>query len=290
MQQQLTEEQKIEPSTPNSGNKRSRQPSQSPETPLPKLPTSSPVGHTPKKLMMATGNKPKSQTLDLETMKNLLAPIKQQLTELAEGQATLTESVPKIEKSVTGMLQDIQKLQFDVERLKKQLLSKSLMVYGIQEKPNETYKDIDKEVGRLSTLLGLRNIDYDIARRVGKPVKGKSRPIELILVRQRDKMEILSAKTKLGGNPDAKNIYISTARTQAEQKRYKKLLEFAQNKKSQDLSIKFRFKRGDILEITEGTNTSQYYVDSANKVIDYNNKRGEAMDQGLSHPFRAGSP
>ena len=172
MQSQLTEGQENEPSTPNSGNKRTRQPSQSPETPPSELPTVSPVGPTPKKLMMATGNKSKAQTLDLEAMKNLLAPIKQQLTELAEGQATLTKSVPKIEKSVTGMLQDIQKLKFDVERLKKQLLAKSLIIYGIQEKPNESYKDIDKEIERLSTLLGLRRIDYDIARRVGKPLTG----------------------------------------------------------------------------------------------------------------------
>ena len=102
-------------------------------------------------------------------------------------------------------------------------------------------------------------------------------------------MEILSAKAKLGENADSKNIYIQTARTQAEQARYKKLLDFAKQKKSQDSEIKYRFRRGDILELKDGTVTSQYYVDSKGKVVDYNNKNGEAMDQGSAYSFRTDS-
>ena len=82
--------------------------------------------------MMATENQSKSQPLDLDTIKALLAPINQQLAGVAKGQTDMSESVIKIEKSVSGMVPAIQKLQSDVERMKKQLIAKSLIIYGIK--------------------------------------------------------------------------------------------------------------------------------------------------------------
>ena len=193
MQSQLYSGQKNVNSTPNSGNKRFRMPSCSPNTPPSQSssPSSSPTAPTTKKLMMAPENHSKSQPLDLEAMKTLLAPINLQLAGVANGQTKMTASVKKIEKSVSVMAPEIVKLQTDVEKLKRQLIVKSLFITGIEEKPNESYKDIDKEIGKLSSLLGLPTIDYDMARRVGKPIAGKSRPIELVLLRRKDKMLIL---------------------------------------------------------------------------------------------------
>ena len=74
--------------------------------------------------MTATEYQLKSQPLDLETMKALLAPINQQIAGVAKGQAEMTPSVLKIEKAVDGMLPAIKNLQIDVKRLKKQLITK----------------------------------------------------------------------------------------------------------------------------------------------------------------------
>ena len=289
MQPQHTGGQNNEHSTPNSGNKRYRTPISSPSAPPSQSPSpsSSPVAPAAKKLMMAPENKSMSQPLDIDTMKALLAPINQQLAGVVKGQAGMSESVKKIEKSVSSMVPAIQKLQSDVERLKKQLIRKSLIITGIEEKPNESYKDIDKEIEKLSSSLGLPTIDYDMTRRVGKPILGKSRPIELVLLRQRDKMLILSAKTKLRENAHSKNIYINSTRTETEQKKYKKLLEFAKQQKSQDSSIKFRFTRGGILEISGGSAAGLYYVDANDKIENF--KGGEDMDQGLSGLLQSGS-
>ena len=167
-----------------------------------------------------------------------------------------------------------------MERLKKQLTAKSLFIIGIQEKPNESYKDIDEETDKLSSALGIPKIDYDMARRVGKPIAGKSRPIELVLIRQRDKILIFSAKAKLRGSADSRNIYINSTRPQTELKRYMKLLEFAKQQKSQDSSIKFRFTRGGTLEVSDGSAAGLYYVDANEKIENYNIKGGEDVDQG----------
>ena len=276
MQPQPTRGHENEHSTPNSRNKRFRKPSSSPGTPPSQSPSpsSSPVVPAAKKLMMTTENQSKSQPLDLETMKALLTPINEQIAGVVKGQAEMSPSVIKIEKAVSGMLPAIKNLQIDVERLKKQVITKSLMITGMKEKPNESFKDTDKKIEELSKLLGLPTIDYDVARRVGKPITGKHRPIELVLVRQRDKMLILSAKAKLRGNADSKNIYINPTRTQAEQEKYKKLLEFAKQQKSQDPSTKSRFVRGGTLELSGGPAAGQYYVDANDKIENYNNKTG----------------
>lgn len=271
------------PGTPNSGkNKRGRQAIISPESTNSQAQTKSPEGQAPKRLMMPPESQIKSTPIDLETMKSLLAPIKKQLSDLKD-------SMEKAVKSMGKMQTEIRSVKNDLEGMRRQLLAKTVVIYGLEEKPNESFKDIEQKIAELAAVMEMPNLDYDIARRMGKPLKGKYRPVELTLLRQRDKFAILTAKSKLGGNDETKMVYINQARTRQEQRKCKKLMEYAKNEKSIDEETKYRFIRGQILEIQNGKAKGQYYVDDEDKVQDYNNKRGnpvERQSQG-EQPFRS---
>ena len=55
-------------------------------------------------------------------------------------------------------------------------------------------------------------------------------------------------------------------------------MEFARNLKAQDPTTTFRFGRNQIMYIESANTKAQYYVDAAGKILNYENKRGEAMD------------
>ena len=118
--------------------------------------------------------------------------------------------------------------------MKRQMLSKTLIIQGIVEKPNETFKDSHEELEKLAVLLEIPRLDYDQARRRGMHMAGRTRSIELTLLRHRDKMEILATKSKLKVRAATKNIYINAALTNMESRNRQKLVAFAKKEKAQD--------------------------------------------------------
>ena len=107
------------------------------------------------------------------------------------------------------------------------MLSKILIIQGIAEEPDEGPKEIHTKIEQLAVQLGLSKLDYDNARRVGWPTAGRTRAIELTLLRQKDKMEILAAKSKVNNDETTRKVYINPARTQMENRHRRKLMEFA---------------------------------------------------------------
>jgi len=68
---------------------------------------------------------------------------------------------------------------------------KNVIIHGIQEIANETYKDRNKAIDDLATKLDIPKIDYDETYRIGKPVAGKERPQLIKFLRTRDKTEVM---------------------------------------------------------------------------------------------------
>ena len=237
--------------------------SSSPDTPPGQTSFRSSEKAVPKRLMMEAETQPKAKPtpIDVETMKLLLEPINTQLNELV----TTSQAV---QKSVGGMQGEISTVKADVERISRQQLAKTVIIYGMEEQANENYKDMDKKIEELKSMLQMPNLDFDMARRMGSPRAEQSRPIELTLLRQRDKFAIFEAKSKLHKTLGAAKIYINPARTRNEQENYKKMLDFAKQRKARDSEIKFRIIRGHTLEIHNGKTTLQYHVDASGDVTE----------------------
>ena len=258
-------------STPRSGQKRSSKVVSPGEKTASQSPTASPETKTAKRMSESNGNLQSQQSLppDLEA---LFQKINSKLTtELAP----IKESLNKIEETNGKIKTEIVQVKNELERMKRQILSKTLIIQGIKEKPHETFKDIHEELENLAGLLGISKLDYDNARGMGRPMAGRTRSIELTLLRQRDKMEILGAKKKLKDSEATKNVYINSALTSMELRHHKKLVAFARKEKELDSNTNFRVGRNQILYIQSGAAKGQYYVDAEGIIRDYQNKRGQ---------------
>lgn len=84
---------------------------------------------------------------------------------------------------------------------------KNVIIFGLMEDKNEAPTTLYGKVTELATAMGLPDLDFDDARRLGKPTPGKTRPVLLQLLRTRDKWTVFSAKKTLwtgaDGRPDA---------------------------------------------------------------------------------------
>ena len=177
-------------------------------------------------------------------------------------------STLNVQKAVGILNNEITAVKADMEKISREQLAKTVIIYGMPEDPNENYKDIDKKIEELKCMLEMPTLDYDNARRMGKPRSEGCRPIELKLLRQRDKAAIFEAKPKLQKSQRAAKIYISPARTKSEQENYKKLLEYAREMRTLDAAMKFRIIRGQILDAQSNGKAKQFCIDLNGKVVE----------------------
>ena len=153
-----------------------------------------------------------------------------------------------------------------VEELRKQLLRKTVIIFGLQETAQESLQDLEGKVKAMAQKMGMAELDIDYVRRFGRPVPGKTRPIELTLLRTRDAFRILQAKSQLRNEPTMKNVFIDPARTPQEIQIYRKLQKFARDhKKFIDRNAKFRIRNG-ILQLESRDGGGCYYVTKDGKV------------------------
>ena len=241
-------------STPQSGKKRARKKKSPSNSQQPNSPESSPeTGPTKKRTMPLFSDEGQA--------------IMNKLNAMDKKSDGMDEKLTKLGISLGSMKTDISSVQTSVEILKKQLLMKSVVIYGIGESPNEDTQTTEQKVQGVANQIGLPSLDVDMIRRMGLPRKGRNRPIELTLLRQKDKLLLMNARHKLKDIDSTKNIYINNARTDLEHKNYHKLLAFARGHRAHDQDTKFRIIRDRILEITSKSANGQYEVDPEGIVV-----------------------
>ena len=169
-------------------------------------------------------------------------------------------------QQVLEALQEMKKTKDEVATVKtemeimcKRALAKSVVLTGIPDVPDETMEQTERKVRDVVNVLGVQHLDVDIARRMGRFKEGKNRPVELTLVRQKQK--IMTAKSKLKENDGMRGIYICEARTPTENRKFFKLLDHAQKLKAKDIKTKFRFIKGQVLEVQSREVTGKFHVD-----------------------------
>ena len=191
--------------------------------------------------------------------------------------STLDEKLKPITDIMTNVRTQVDEIYTELEGIRKQLLNKTLIVFGIPEIANEKFDDTEAAIQDLAKVMGISDLDIDNARRIGRPIGGKNRPIEVALVRQKDKYAILTAKSQLRNDPNMKNVYINPARTKLESRNFKKLTEFAKGHKATNTSTKFRIRNGR-LELTDDNGSQQYGIDKTGKLIKIQVQEPQAME------------
>ena len=141
----------------------------------------------------------------------------------------------KLVQTTQNVQKEMKAIETEQELVKKQMLTKTLVISGIEDQVHETYEQTEEKVKDLAKKIGLNDLEIDFARRMGRPKEGKHRSIELTLMRRKDKIRLLKAKIKLREVPGAERIYISEAKTQRGIKTYNKLKKFAEDVKGSTL-------------------------------------------------------
>jgi hypothetical protein len=103
-------------------------------------------------------------------------------------------------KAINNLEGKILSLKLELDAVNASLRKKNIIIQGLKEKKDETWKDLGTAITDFYTQLGItEKPDYDDCYRIGKPVAGKERPVMLKLLRQRDKKLIMSHRKNLKG-------------------------------------------------------------------------------------------
>jgi len=207
----------------------------------------------------------------------------------------INNSINTLSNNLAGfmsvMTREISDVKQEMELLRKQMLVKTVIITGMPEKTQETFTDTEDMVRTLAAKLGMQNFDFDNVRRMGRPRPNITRPIELTLLRLRDKIELLRLKPMLQKIPEYNRLYINNARTNNEMRIRKQLLDHAKMLKLQQPAAKFRI-RNDQLEFTDGGLTNVFKIGPDGKIVEGNSPaENHAMDvttAGASQPGGAG--
>jgi hypothetical protein len=103
------------------------------------------------------------------------------------------DKLPRIEQGLNSASVQIAQISRTERR-------NNIIVHGVPEKTDETFRDRDAEIERISKLLKLNKMDYSEAIRLGKKLQDKSRPLLIKLMRFREKAEIQSKSSLLKGS------------------------------------------------------------------------------------------
>jgi hypothetical protein len=136
---------------------------------------------------------------------------------------------------------------------------------GVLEKKGESHEELEQEVEKVLSALDIGDIDYGRIRRQGRRQEGKSRIIQVKLVRETDKVKILKAKKTLRGHKDFAKVYINPELTPLQQQREGKLRATAKDWKETNKALKYHI-RGGHLVVTLNKETKEYKVNQEGQV------------------------
>ena len=149
------------------------------------------------------------------------------------------------------------------------------MIHGLKDSRLETIEDTEQEVRELATSLGARHLDVDLATRLGKFQEGKTRSIQLSLVRKKQTIQLLKSKRKLRESEYTRMVYIDEACTPEDLRKRSRLIKNAKLQKEINNANSYRLI-GSVLEVHGGTTPGKFYVNEEDKVVEWKEKTGEA--------------
>jgi len=170
--------------------------------------------------------------------------------------AKIFEWEPLIQKledlgPVQELIERVDNIDSDLERVKKDLIAANIIIRGAEEGENESYAQLAEKVEKVFKALDVGDIDWSSTRRLGKATPGKSRGIQVKLVRQKDKIRILGAKKKLAGDKDFGKVFINPELTKLELVKEVALRKKAKELKNENKNIKFYIKGGRLTVIRD---------------------------------------
>ena len=126
----------------------------------------------------------------------------------------------------------------------KKICTKQWLSTALKKLQQKKISDLDCNMKAFGTTLygNPYSFDYDRAYRMGKPQQNRTRPVALVLLRHRDKQDLFAALAKCKEKGELKEVFINTARIEAENEKYMKLLNFAKATKEKDSTVKYRIR------------------------------------------------
>lgn len=165
----------------------------------------------------------------------------------------------ELSTKVKNLATDVVKLKVSVDQLTKADRKKNIIIHGIPEKENETFKDRDKIIHELAYQLKMNGIDYDECKRVGR---SQTRPLWVKLVRTTDKFEIMAARFNLKGSKIVIYDDLSPDERKIQGLLKAKMRELKDGNK--DLKCRVTYDR---LLIFDGKNSTTFAVDPATSTV-----------------------
>jgi len=182
----------------------------------------------------------------------------------------LTELQPIIKKlEDLGVIKEIEdkveRLDGELEKVKRELIASNVVIMGVLEKKEESHEQLEQQVEKVFGSLDIGDVDYGRIRRLGLPKEGKSRIIQVKLVRESDKVKILKANNTLKGKKDFAEVYINSEQTQLQEQHEKKLRKTAKFWKDANKNLKYHI-RGNRLIVTDDKDTNKFKVNEGGQV------------------------
>jgi hypothetical protein len=156
----------------------------------------------------------------------------------------------------------VQHLQSELDNMHSNLRKKNIIIQGIPEKKDESWKELENADFYLK--LGITDKpDYDDCFRLGKRTTGKPRPILLKLIRQRDKTNIMSRRKQLKGT----SIFANDDNPKEVRKQLS-LLRLKEKQLRQQYPDARIWTRNQILIFTRGDITKRYIVNQRDEIVE----------------------
>jgi hypothetical protein len=138
--------------------------------------------------------------------KNLILKSEERIkSEITDVRKDMADFKTEVMGQIGFINSEAQLMKIEFSKVTSQLRKKNLVIQGLREKKQESWKDLEVAIDELYKKLGIPvKPDYDDCFRLGKPNVGKVRPVLLKLIRLRDKKLIMSLTKNLKGS----NIFV----------------------------------------------------------------------------------
>lgn len=173
-------------------------------------------------IMDKTGTKMEYFTRELQDLKTSLQFTQKEVDDIKAALGTQKEDCSSIRTDLFKVCDSMLTVTDKMDYLESQSRRNNLVIEGVVESPDETWKDTELKVGKVlrEKLKIQREIEMERAHRTGKPKGERPRPIVVKLQRFKDKSDILQRTKALKGT----NIYINEDYTDAVKTKRRELM------------------------------------------------------------------
>jgi hypothetical protein len=190
--------------TPKQRNKRaiptSSSSSESPSTPSPaSVQKSNPLKKIKTTMDLSDSVKSNFKSLFEDNNSKTAELIKQSEERTVKAVKAQSDLVQSVLKQIAITEASVSRLSLEIQRISKKDRMRNIVIFGVSESATEQWTEVDVQIANIASKLGIAEIDYDQAFRLGKKTAGKVRPILVKLLRTRDRFQIMGLRNRLKG-------------------------------------------------------------------------------------------